>query len=88
MYDFLKLTAGEVVISVAAAIFPGETQKGKSSHDIEYGHGQEKRRPSTYVDWGKLTTKTKQVFEENKCPNLEIHAPVYASFKRYPRMNK
>ena len=39
-----------VDISPATAVFPGGSKKGKSSHDIEYGHGQEKRRPSTFVE--------------------------------------
>ena len=36
-------------ISNIVAVFPGGFPKGKSSHDDEYGHCQEKRRPSTYV---------------------------------------
>ena len=36
-------------MSPAVAVFPRGFKKKKSSHDEEYGHGQEKRRPSTYV---------------------------------------
>ena len=42
-------TAG-VNISNVVAVFPGVSQKGKFNHDDEYGHGQEKRRLSTYVE--------------------------------------
>ena len=37
------------------AVFPGRSNNGKSSHGDEYGHGHEKRRPSTYVE-GKMYT--------------------------------
>ena len=42
--------AQAVLISRSAAVFPVGSKKGESSHDDEYGHGQEKRRPSTYVE--------------------------------------
>ena len=32
------------------AVSPRGPKKGESSHDDEDGHGQEKRRPSTYVE--------------------------------------
>ena len=35
----------------------GVSQKGKSSHDDEYGHGQEKRRPSPYVEGKRSISK-------------------------------
>ena len=38
-----------VNISNIVDVFPGEG-KGELSHDNEYGHGQEKRRPSTHVE--------------------------------------
>ena len=37
-------------ISNIVAVFPEGSEKGKSSHDDVYGHGQEKRRPSTDVE--------------------------------------
>ena len=36
-------------MSLAVAVFPAGSKKEKSSHDDEYGDGQEKRKPSTYV---------------------------------------
>ena len=33
-----------------ADVFPGGSIKRKSNNDDKHGHGQEKRRPSTYVE--------------------------------------
>ena len=49
---------GGVNISNIVDVFLGRSKKGKSSHDDDYGHGQEKGGPSTYVE-GK---KVKKVF--------------------------
>ena len=43
--------------------FPrGGSQRGKSSHDDEYGYGQEKRRPSAYVK-GKIHKQTNKLIK-------------------------
>ena len=55
----LKLATGRVVISTAVEVFPGGSQKGISSHDIECGHGQEKRRHPRYVE-GNKTARSMQ----------------------------
>ena len=46
----MKLPTGGVNFSNIAAVFPGESEKGKSIHDDEYDHGQEKSRSPTYVE--------------------------------------
>ena len=33
-----------------ATVFPRGSKKRKSNNDDKHGHGQEKRRPSTYVE--------------------------------------
>ena len=54
----IKSNDGRVNISNILPVFPGRSKKGKSSHDDKYGHGQKKRRPSTYVV-GKMFTDSK-----------------------------
>ena len=41
---------GRENISNIVAVFPAESKKWKSSHDDDFGHGQEKTIPSTYVE--------------------------------------
>ena len=45
-----------VLLPRSAAVFPGggaKIMKGRFSNDDQHGHGQEKRRPSTYVEVNK-----------------------------------
>ena len=39
-----------LMLQLTTAVFPGGSKKRKSNNDSKNGHGQEKRRPSTYVE--------------------------------------
>ena len=57
-------------ISNIVAVFTGGSKKGEASHDGEYGHGQEKRKPSTYVEGKTLLVKPKRQLSTQKIRNI------------------
>ena len=48
--SLFKVNDGRGRLFKYSGCFPRGSKKEKSSHDDEYGHGQEKRRPSTYAE--------------------------------------
>ena len=48
--SLFKVNDGRGELKTNSGRFPRGSKTGKFSHDNEYGHGQEKRRPSTYVE--------------------------------------
>ena len=63
------LRRGQRQQSATTAKVPGGSEKRKSSNDGEPAHGQEKRRPSTYVE-GKIWKNEK--YEKYEKRNLKI----------------
>ena len=61
--------AGVHTITITC-VFPGGSEKRKSSNDGEPAHGQEKRRPSTYVE-GKSKKKIKSQKIQNAKSSFE-----------------
>ena len=49
-------------------VFPGGSEKWKFNNDDKHGHGQEQRRPSTYVEGEKYAwRKQPTLFDGKTC---------------------